>query len=607
MKRFLTSTILIMIAAIAVMAQTSFRVKAPSRVVAGSKFAVTWTLRNAEGSSLSVPQINGCKLLYGPSTSTSQSYEVVNGKMSSSSQVDYTYYYLAETEGVYTIGEASIIADGKRLTTDPVKITVAASPRAAQGGSSQQAPVNIDDIDTQSSDRQVNADDVFVRIILSKPSVYEQEAVVCTIKLYTKYSISSFMPTRQPSFDGCLIQEIDLQPQLNEVETYKGQNYMTALLKQCIIYPQKSGKLTINSGNYDIKVVQYDTVNMGFFAVRNPQERSIKVSSNSAVIDVKPLPTPQPEGFTGAVGTFDVSSRLVGNNFRTNDPATLLYTITGTGNIKYVKEPDIDFPSEFELYTPKSDIEANVNPAGTNVTGSMNIEYTFVPQTVGDFHIGSDKFVYFDPTAGKYVTLTTPSYDIKVAKGLSNAVDVERQDIAAKNTDILHIVTADKHPTLDHTPVLDRWWYWVLYILVIAGLTTTLVVYRRNISRSADVVGRRLAKANKAARQRLKLAAKYMAANDYDKFIEETLRALWGYLGDKLSIPASQLTRQNISDELSAVGAPQDVTSKMIEALDDCEMARYTPSAERQSAQDLYAKATDAINAMESIKIRKKQ
>lgn len=607
MKRFLTSTILIMIAAIAVMAQTSFRVKAPSRVVAGSKFAVTWTLRNAEGSSLSVPQINGCKLLYGPSTSTSQSYEVVNGKMSSSSQVDYTYYYLAETEGVYTIGEASIMADGKRLTTDPVKITVAASPQAAQGGSSQQAPVNIDDIDTQSSDRQVNADDVFVRIILSKPSVYEQEAVVCTIKLYTKYSISSFMPTRQPSFDGCLIQEIDLQPQLNEVETYKGQNYMTALLKQCIIYPQKSGKLTINSGNYDIKVVQYDTVNMGFFAVRNPQERSIKVSSNSAVIDVKPLPTPQPEGFTGAVGTFDVSSRLVGNNFRTNDPATLLYTITGTGNIKYVKEPDIDFPSEFELYTPKSDIDADVNPAGTNVTGSMNIEYTFVPQTVGDFHIGSDKFVYFDPSAGKYVTLTTPSYDIKVAKGLSNAVDVERQDIAAKNTDILHIVTSDKHPALDHTPILDRWWYWALYILVIAGLTTTLIVYRRNISRSADVAGRRLAKANKAARQRLKLAAKYMAANDYDKFIEETLRALWGYLGDKLSIPASQLTRQNISDELSAVGAPEDVTAKMIEALDDCEMARYTPSAERRSAQDLYAKATDAINAMESIKIRKKQ
>lgn len=275
------------------------------------------------------------------------------------------------------------------------------------------------------------------------------------------------------------------------------------------------------------------------------------------------------------------------------------------GNIKYIKEPEIDFPSEFELYSPKSDIDADVTPNGQNVSGTMTVEYTFVPQTVGDFHIGSDKFVYFNPSSAQYVTLTTPSYDIKVAKGLTTSTDVERHDIAAKNTDILHIVTGDKNPSASHTLVIGEWWYWVLYAVVAAALITSLTLYRRNIKRSADVRGMRLAKANKAARQRLRTAKKYADAADDDKFIEETLRALWGYLGDKLGIPASQLTRQNISEELASVGAPDDVTAKVIAALDDCEMARYAPSSSRESSSSIYAKATEAINAMENVKLRK--
>ena len=199
----------------------------------------------------------------------------------------------------------------------------------------------------------------------------------------------------QPSFDGFLIQELDIQPTLNEEEEYRGSRYMTAVLKKCIIFPQKSGKLTINSGNYDIKVVQYNNVNMGFFTVRDPQEREIKVKSNSASVDVKQLPFPQPEGFSGAVGSFTADTRLVGNTFRTNDAASLIYTIKGTGNIKYIKEPVIDFPDEFEQYTPKSDIQAEVS--GQNVTGTMSVEYTFVPQSVGDFKIGGNKFIYFNP------------------------------------------------------------------------------------------------------------------------------------------------------------------------------------------------------------------
>ncbi len=598
MKRFAIFSFLVMLIGISVhAADISFTVKTPGRVFEGDKFPVTFRLTNADGSDLKVSQINGCTLLFGPSTSTSQSYQVVNGRASSTSAVEYTYYYRADKAGNFTIPAASILADGKRMTTKAVSFTV--HERADRDKPASQRPVDVDDVDTQTAGRRVNSDDVFVRIILSKSSAYEQEAIGCTIKLYTKYSISSFMPTKQPAFDGFLIQEVDVQPSLNEVETYNGQNYMTAVLKKCIIFPQKSGKLTINSGNYDISVIQYDNVNMGMFQVRQPKETKIKVSSNTGSIDIKPLPQPQPDGFTGAVGDFKIDSRLVGNSFRTNDPATLIYTISGTGNIKYVKEPVIDFPSEFEQYTPKSDIDATVR--GNDVTGTMTVEYTFVPQSVGDFTIGSDKFVYFNPQARNYVTLTTPSYPIKVAKGVSSPVTTEQKDVANKNSDIRHIYLGDKNPKKEHTLVVLTTYYWLLYALLLVAAIAVIAINRRHVRMSADIVGRKLAKASKVARKRLKKASEFMKSGDSDKFYEEMLRALWGYLSDKLSMPVSQLSRQNIVTTLTEKGYPEDITNELVSILDECEMARYTPDSSTQ-VDRVYRLGVDAINHIENYK-----
>lgn len=598
MKRFIIFIYLtLLVCATALQAQVNFTVKPPSRVYEGQRFPVTFRLTNADGSDLKVSQINGCSLLYGPSVSQSQSYQVVNGKASSTSATEYTYYYKADKAGTFTIPAASIIADGKHLSTKAVTFTVHSIQDANTPAS--QRPVDFDDVDTQAAGRRVNSDDVFVRIILSKSSAYEQEAIGCTIKLYTKYSISSFLPTRQPAFDGFLIQEVDVQPSLNQMETYNGQNYMTAVLKKCIIFPQKSGKLTINSGNYDISVVQYDNVNMGMFQVRQPKEAKIKVNSNSASINILPLPQPQPNGFTGAVGTFNIDSRLIGNSFRTNDPATLIYTISGTGNIKYVKEPVIDFPTEFEQYTPKNDIDAEVQ--GNDVTGRMTVEYTFVPQSVGDFTIGSNKFVYFNPQTKQYVTLNTPSYLIKVAKGVSAPVTTDQKDVENKNSDIRHIYLGDKNPMKQHHLVVFESWYWILYIglLIVAG--AVLAINRRNARLNADVTGRRTAKASKVARRRLKAAEGFMKSGDNDKFYEEMLRAIWGYLSDKLSMPVSQLSRDNISATLASKGYSEENANAIVAVLDDCEMARYTPDSSSHM-DSVYERGVNAINKLESNK-----
>lgn len=605
MKRLITSLWLITLIAVTAIAQTSFSVQAPQRVRQGQKFAVTYRLSNGDDpSALRVPEIKGCRLLFGPAQSTRQSYQIINGKSSSSSSIDYTYTYAAGDPGTYTIPEASISSGGKTYRSKAVQFTVVDDPNAGQqqGQGYSQPQVDIDDITTQSSQRPVNANDVIVRIILGRDKVYEQQPVECTIKLYTKYNISSFRPTIQPSFDGCLIEELDVRPALNEVERYRGQDYYTAVLKRCILFPQKSGKITINSGNYDMSVIQYEQVNMGFVTMRNPVEREIQVTSNSATLNVTPLPSPAPDGFNGAVGEFRIDSRLVGNTFRTNDPATLIYTITGTGNIKYLKEPAIDFPSEFEQYTPKADTDTRVS--GANVSGTMTIEYTFVPTTTGDFTIGADKFVYFDPSTGQYNTLTTPSYPIHVVKGASTPVsDRERKDIEAKNTDIRHIKMGDLGQSHSHTIVAYEWWYWTLYALLVVALIVAVAAYGRHARAAADVAGRRNARANKTARRRLAAARTLLDKGDTSKFHEELLRALWGYLGDKLRLNASQLTRASVAQNLTDSYGEQGTTvaDEFTAVIDACEMARYTP-VEADAPRQLYERATEAINALERLK-----
>lgn len=589
--------LMVVLVAVAAVAETSFTVIPPRTVIAGNKFNVTFRLKDGEGSGLKAPEIKGCTLLYGPSTSRMQNYQWVNGQASSSTTVDYSFTYRADNPGDYTIGEARITSGGKTYSTRPASFTVLPPDKTQQGG---QSSARVDDIGTQSADRAVNANDVLVRIILNKTRAYEQEAIVCTIKLYTKHSISSFIPTTQPSFDGFLIDEIPLNPTLNEVEHYNGQNYMTAVLKQCIIFPQKSGKLTINSGKYDVTVVQYERMG-GFWGGNRPVERQIKTTSNSASIVIDPLPQPQPEGFTGAVGKFSIDSRLSSQLFKTNEAASLVYTIKGTGNIKYVKEPVIDFPTEFEQYQPQIDIDSHVS--GSNVTGTMTIDYTFVPQSVGSFTIGADKFVYFDPESRHYVTLTTPSYDIKVLQGTASSSPVAgKQSVSSKNSDILHIKLGDLDLQKTHTYVYNSWWYWPCYLLLLAVLVVVVWLYSKQARLNADVQGRRLARAGKVARRRLKSVQKAMAAHDSDRFYAELLGAIWGYLGDKLSLPASQLTRDNIAGQLDAFGAPKELTDTFIGLIDDCEMARYSPARSDEQIEQLYNEASRAMNEMEGIR-----
>lgn len=603
-------------------AQTSFQVIPPRNVIAGNRFAVTYRLSNGEGTSLNAPAISGCKLLNPqPGVSTSQSYQIINGQASSSSTVEYTFIYRAEKDGTFTIPAASIVVDGKKLTSQATKFTILPADQASGaqqggggygygygGGSQQQQSVHVDDLASQDdTSRPISKDDIFVRIILNKSHAYEQEAIECTIKLYTKFQrINSFMMTTPPTFDGFLIEEVDTQAALNAVENYNGQNYVTAVLKKCIIFPQKSGKLTISSGKYDLSVVQIERVSNGWFVSGRPVEREVHLQPYSSSVNITPLPEPRPAGFDNAVGQFTFESRLAPDKLKTGEAASLEYIITGTGNIKYIHEPKPEIPDDFEQFTPKTDYRTRVS--GSTVTGTMMVDYTIVPQSVGTFKIPEQKFVYFDPSKKAYVTLTAPGYNMEIAKGSGTTISAEQREIEARNTDILHIKTGDKHLSLAHEPVIFSWWYWTVAALLVALLVVAIIVYGRQVRLNADVAGRRNARASKVARKRLREAEGFMKSRQPEKFYEAMLKAMWGYLGDKLSMPVSQLTRQNIFETLMERGVAEDAANRVLGVLDQCEMARYTPdSSSEASVEAVYNEATSSINELEKSNISKRK
>lgn len=593
---------------ISTVAQTSFKLIPPRNVIAGQNFQVIYRLTNGEGSGLNAPTIEGCKLLTPrPGVSTMQSMQIINGVQSSSTTIDYTFTYRAEKEGAYTIPAVSIVADGKTLTAAQASFKILPPDKNAQSQNSGYGGMmsGFDDYDSHKSGQDISKDDIFVRVILNKSTAYEGEAIECTLKLYTKFErINSFMVTSPPTFDGFLIDEIDTQAALNQVEHFNGQNYITAILKKCIIFPQKSGKLTINSGKYDLSVVQLERVSNGFFISARPIEKQVRLQPFSQTINITPLPQPQPAGFTGAVGNFKFESSLSSTTPRTGEAISLRYIVTGTGNIKYVTIQKPQIPAEFEQYSPKT--ESNARIAGSTLTGTTTTEYTLVPQNVGKFKIPSEQFVYFDVAKKEYITLSAPGYDLEVAKGTGTTANVEQRDIQVKNTDILHIKTGEKNQKTAHRPIVYTWTYRIIFIALTIMALGILLASRRKMKLDADIAGRRTSRANKVAKKRLKLAETFMKKHNSEQFYQEMLKALWGYLSDKLNIPASMLTRQNIMDTLLERGVNEDLCNEIVKLLDDCEMARYTPDASLDvNVEAIYGKATQAINSLEKYKLNK--
>lgn len=604
LRALLLAAVLVVAWATAAAQQPSLSVQVRPQVVQGQRFTVTFRISNAEARITKAPELKGCTLLYGPATSTMSYMSNMNGHMVSTSSVDYTFTYSADKAGTVTIPAMSVNAGGQKLTSSAKTVTILPPDRSAQ--QSQQGQPSGGGHPTGNR-RTATAKDLIVTVSLSKSSMYEHEATIATIKVYTKFNITQFRATTLPSFDGFLSEELPV-PQSVNLEHFRGENYYVAVLKRCLLYPQKTGTLVINSGRYDVTLETYEEVSNEFFIQQRPVEQHITTTSNQVNATVRPLPQPAPAGFNGAVGTgFTASAVLEPQILRTNEAATYTYTVKGTGNIKYLSAPEIDFGATVEAYDPETENDASFN--GSSMTGTFKATYSVVPTQVGEMTIPACPFVYFNPSTGKYVTVDVPGISRKVLKGNAavSSAGVDQKAISGKQLDdILYIKSLD-NADLEREPnrVLHSWYYVTLYLALIVLLVVLALVYRRYLKLNSDVTGRRMARANRVATKRLKTARAEMNRHNEEGFYAAVASALWGYMGDKLRIPSSALTRDNITEKLSADGVSDELIQRTIAVLDDCEMARFTPGSADSKMSDLYDRATSVINDLEASKRKK--
>lgn len=580
----------------------TFTTMAPDVVVNGDQFRLTFTVNTQKVKEFRAPNITDFDVLMGPTRSTQSSTQIINGKVSSSQSVTFTYILMANKEGTFTIPGASILADGESLTSNSVTIKVLPPDKGSSGNGGQAAAAS-----SAAASGKISSSDLFITATASKTNVYEQEAVLLTYKVYTLVDLRSLRGD-MPDMKDFHTQEIDLPRQKQfTLEHYHGRNYNTTVWSQYVLFPQRSGKLEVPSITFEGEVAQHIESIDPFDAFFNGTSALSTVRKNivtpKVVINVKELPDGKPANFSGGVGSFTMSSSISGQNVKTNDAVTIKLVVSGTGNMKLMDVPEVKFPQDFEVYDPKIDNKFNLTREG--LSGSKVIEYLAIPRHAGDFTIPPVEFSYFDVKANAYKTLKSEAYKLKVEKGEGNAEQViadftNKEDLKILASDIRYIKTGKTDLKKKQDFFFGSMSYWLGYIIPLLIFVVTMLIYRKQVAENANVAKVRTKKANKVAVKRLKYAGKLLAANKRDEFYDELLKALWGYTSDKLSIPVAELSKDNIEEKLASRQVSPELIKEFVDILNDAEFARYAPGDASAAMDKEYQAAMDVISKMEN-------
>ena len=565
-----------------------------NKIEVGDKFYLTIEVTNISEAPARPDNLPGAKLAYFDRTSEQSSFSSVNGRTTQSYSATYTATFRAVKEGSFSYGPITVGG----VKSNKVNYNIGKEmPR--QAGSASASQHGTQDTDDDSKPKYIGKGDnnLFLRANVSSTNVYEQQAIVYTVKLYTTYDAIKFIgATDSPKFDGFVVEESkDISSSLS-FETYNGKSYATAIIARYIIFPQMTGALKVTGNNYTIAVDRREYYHDSFFGSMSfSTPLHLNVAPNDLVINVRSLPEPKPAYFSGAVGKFSLTSDLKSSDFKSNQAASIVYTLKGTGNIKYVQLPDLSalYPPELEVYTPKT--TQSVSVGSSNVSGSVNFDYSFMPLEEGDFRIPDVKLVYFNPESGRYETSVAKGYNIVVGKG---AVSDRKDKAHVKFEPMIQSVDmADLK--IDNTPIVYKFAYWLWYIVPVLLLAIAYVMVRKYISSHADMASFNSKRADKIARRRLRKAAAAMRRQDSDAFYDELLTALWGYLGDKLKMPTSELMRDNIRQVLSEHGVDEAMTNSFIGMIDEAEFAKYSSASSASKLNEVYDRSATLINGLE--------
>ena len=604
MKKVFLTTLILLTTLAAVADEVTFVTSAPKAVVVNQQFRLKYTVNRHNVKEPRLPQISDFRILSGPSRSQQSSTQIINGNVTSSQSLTFTYILVAEKEGEFTLPGATVSVDGNEITSNKVTVKVlpqdkanAARQSASQGNRGQRQPGN--------TSVDIATNDLFMTATLNKTNVVEQEAVLLTFKVYSAVNLTA-LNGKIPDLKGFQIQEVELPPEKEwQLEHYNGRNYRTILWQQYVLFPQQSGEIEIPSATFEGVVAQQvrPIDPFDFFGGSNYVEVKKELRTPRLKLNVQKLPSGKPEGFSGAVGSFKISSLVSATELKANEAVTLRLVISGTGNMKLIKTPEVEFPEDFEVYDPKVDNKFSLRTNG--FSGNKVIEYLAIPRFGGDYTLPSIKFSYYDIASKQYKTIETESYLLKVEKGSNEdnaavAAYVSKEELKLLGQDIRFIKRGEAQFARKGDHLFGSTLYYICYIIPLLLFVLYIVIHHKKVAENANIAALRTKKANKVAVKRLKVAKKFLKENRKSEFYDEILKTLWGYMSDKLSIPVSQLSKDNIAVELEKKGVEAQLIAEMNNVLNECEFARYAPGDAGEAMDKVYKMSIEAISKMEN-------
>lgn len=590
----------------------AFEAAAPRAVNAGELFRIEFVI-NATPSEFVPPQIEGFEVMAGPQESHSTNVAIVNGAFSKEQTMTYTYVLQSFTAGVHTISAAQAIVKGKTYSTKPISIEVVAGDSAVQGtGNSGAEGQQQGQQNQQGNTSQVAADDVFALVTVNRSDVYKGEPISVTLKLYSRVPLM-LDDLKFPSFNGFWQQDISPDNVVQQRETYNNRVYDTWKIREYLLYPQQSGVLTIEPFDMTVTVrlqIKGSSPRNIFDELMgdggNFQDIRKKLASQPLKINVEEWPAGAPDSFDGAVGQFTLEATPPQSAMNANTSGTYTVRISGTGNFPLIRAPKVELPSSFEEYNIKSSESYKHSRIGT--TGYRQFEYPFIPRTDGSYTIPELKFSYFDPRQRRYVTLSSHELSLEVAADTTAVSTVggggivsglSKEDLKILGRDIRFIKLSS--PGLRPKGKLFLWspLYLSLMGLTVILFAAGLILLRKYVSNMQNDRFMRGKRANKVALKRFRAADISMKQDDRHGFYDEMLKALWGYMSDKLDIPMAGLTKERIREELFERSIPEFRSDEYIRIISDCEEAQYSPASSARM-NELYKEGVNLVSELES-------
>lgn len=581
--------------------KVAFEVNAPRVVAVGEIFRIEY-VTDSKPQDFKGPQFEGVDVLAGPTLSTSKSVSIVNGNMTQEVRYTYTYVLQCNSEGEFNVSEAVLTVKGKTYSAAPFAV------RAL----TEQAAVSGEQGAGGHSDRPTLApDDILIRAVVDRKEVYKGEPVRVTYKLYRRVPLN-LESAKFPTYNGFWAQQLNVDGYPPQREEFNGKIYDTHVIREDLLFPQQAGSLTVDP--LELSVVaqivmepRRQSIIDDFFGGPNIQEVRRKVATAPVSITVKELPAGAPSGFSGAVGDFQLETVAPPPEVAANSAFTFGIKISGSGNLPQIQAPKLSLPASFEQYNVKTTESFNNTSGG--IYGYRQFEYPVIARVAGEYNLPPIEFTYFNPRLKTYETLSGPSMALTVvpnSTGMGGSVQgavlsgLSKEDIKILGRDIRFIKLDSPHLRQKGGLFFGSVWYF-LCIAAIGGLFAGLLVWLRKVAEerhnSALIKGKR---ANKVALQRFRAAEEHMKADNQRGFYEEMLKALWGYIGDKLNIPSSNLTKENVREELVKRGVSPEAAQKYIDIIVECEYAQYAPAATGRMTE-VYGAGVEMVSRLESI------